>query len=641
MTRIEDLSPEELKAEFFRSAIVKLPEEVASAMLRDPAVLAILGLPQGEFVQLWGERFERKAMFDALRSLVRGETVNLSSCDGATTAEEARLDADGSAILRSGSEGLRFQHVKLFSDNGAERASVIDEIAATGELAVDREMAWRAAAEQWPFDDDLFIALQGEVDAAPEAIYREMTQGISNGTAIFDDLVPVEVEHYASLLGVWPLPGTLGAYRAAWLDMAQSLDKARLCRLLRLSGPFAAMQSGLVATASDGLDPPERFEIANFLASRADPFSAGAAFEVASRNLDDAAMRELANDLVGRICNYQHPMYEIAGPALEAALAITVSLTARDRTFDGWPLYAKRLALILHASHLLRMFRAASVDPAKLAEEIGKRFGSQARLAGLCDIREAPVFQFHYLGAGLIQAMLIDRVTEAISRMEAASRPEEWIAERDKAVGDVVESGRGLFLVAAGALDEFEDGWTGLSELETKFADENLERLRNETASPVLLNELVKIAVAFEVSPDRRSDIGAAIVAALTRFTDPADHLMAAEFGLQIAARWRDRDMADHIVGLLLAAVQKAELPDSGASARYTMLAAATAADHTEWLNRVAQTAQSFALSHQPGNGLQNLRRAINLLCDFDSDLAPKLASAKSFAMLAYDRFDG
>jgi hypothetical protein len=641
MTRIEDLSPEELKAEFFRSAIVKLPEEVASVMLRDPTVLAILGLPQVEFVQLWGERFERKAMFDALRSLVRGETINLSSFDGATMTDEARLDEDGSAVLRSGTEGLRFQHVRLFSDNGEERASVIDEIAATGELSADREMAWRAAAEHAPFDDELFIALQGEADATPEAVYREMAQGISNGTAIFDDLVPIESQHYASLLGVWPLPDTLGAYKAAWVDMAQGLDQARLCRLLRLSGPFAAMQSGLVATASDSLDPPERFEIMQFLASRADPFSVGAAFEVASRNIDNAAMRELANDLIGRICNHQHPMYETAGPALEAALAITISLTARNRTFDGWPLYAKRLALILHASHLLRMLRAAGVDPANLAEEIGKRFGSQARLAGLCDFREAPVFQFHYFGAGLVQAMLIDRVTEAISRLQAASRPEEWIAERDKAVSGAVEAGRGLFLVAAGALDEFEDGWTGLTELEPKFADENLERLRNETGSSVLLNELVKIAVAFEVSPDKRSDVGAAILAALTRFAEPADHLMAAEFGLQIAARWRDGDMADQIIGLLLAAVQKEELPDSGASARYTMLAAATAADRAEWLDRVGQMARNFALSHQPGNGLQNLRRAINLLCDFDSGLAPKLASAKSCAMLAYDRFDG
>lgn len=628
-------SPEEVTASLLVSAIQKLPEAVGSAMLRDPEILAALGLPSGDFVQIWDKRFEREALIAGLRALVNGEPFKLASHDGSINIDAGRIE-DGAGILCHTDNDVRFANIGVLANDPAQRDAALDRITSTGEMSASREGMWRAAAGIGPYDVSMFLALEDEIHASPEAALRAMRQDIENGGATFEGLVPLEAGHYAGLLGDIRLPDNLDAYRTDWLAMAQTLDPVRLKRLLRIAGPMTAMRSGLVAEASDGLPSEERTDLANFLASRADPFSVAAAMEIVCRNLYDERLRSLGDTLVPRLCDPEDPLILLAAPALDATHALTVALTARNRVFAGWPLYAKKLARLMHAGHLLGVFQSASVDPADFAHEVGTRFGPQARVAELCDLYQAPYYQPHHFSPQLVHAMMLDRLTSALARLDEDKRPQAWLDTAEKSIQANIDAGRGLFLFAAGPLDELEAGWSGLHYLSEENAAETLAILETDSEAENLLSELFKLSLAFDAPLEHRLATGEAIMRLLPGL-DPTQYLIAAEIGLQLSARWRDTDLADRLIDELVARAENAGLVDHGSAPRLILLSAAATADRESWLSRAANCARVFANRQKDGRASLNLLRAINLLGDFEPDLSHSLAPAKGNAVLVYD----
>ncbi|MEA3012565.1 MAG: hypothetical protein QOD42_1110 [Sphingomonadales bacterium] len=632
-----DLSPEEATRAAMRWAIPKLPDAVSSRMLSDSAVLSRLGLPTGDFIRLWNVRFSRPALFACLRDIANGRKAALSSSDGELHVDEGHLDEEGAALLRIGTDTLRFANVAVLGEDVDRRQRGIDSIVASGEMPAEREGMWRAAAAMGPLDDALFLALETELGASPEAAFRDIEQGISDGSATFNDLIPSDFNHCAGLINLYPPPPSPDEFRSAWLGRAAELDSVRLTRLLKLSGPLSVLSGGLVAQASDNLSPGLRMELVTFLQSCPDPFSVVAAFEIACRHRTDPSLRAAADLLVPRLFDRSDPLVELGGTALAASTMIATAFTARSRTLGGWPLYAKRLAGLFHAGHLLRVFRAASIDPAPFNEEVARTFAPQARLADLCDAREAPVFQAQHLGPPFVHALIASRVTEAIAQIPEPDRPPEWIAAGEGAVAAAVDKGWGLFLFAPGPFDEFERGWKGQDVLPAESAEEM--RLTFVSGSDLEggMSELIKLSVAFEVPVDQRSGIAVSLPPFIRRLDGP-NFLLAAEIGLQLGARWRDEGLSDRIVDLLLDCVRGDGLVDGGAAPRLIMLAAAAVENRGLWLERAGNLAQQFAYVQQPGAPSINLMRAIDLLRDFEPDLGPRLRSAKAFALLTFDR---
>jgi len=631
----EQPSAEAVTTALLRQAITRLPEEVGAAMLRDPAVLTALDLPTEDFVGLWGLRFDRAKLFAFLRALVNGESATLTSYDGTLAVEEARIDELGVGTLTANGDALRFPNIGTLSTDPAKRDAAIDAIARFGEMSSVREGMWRDAVAQGPLDDMLFLALELEVAANPEAHFRDIHQAITDGSAIFENLVPSDAEHFAALFGMWPPPATLGAYKTAWREMASELDAPRLKRLLRLAAPLACLAGGIIGEASDRLAAADRFDLVQYLASRADPFSLAAAFEVASRHGDqDDDMRALADALRIRVFNFEDSVLTLSTPALGAAVAMTTALSARNRTFGDWPLYAQRLVRFVHASHLVRITQNANLDLAAFAEKVGTIYGSQARLTQLYELRETPHFQPHLFSPALVHTIMIDRAAEAIERIDENARPKEWTAARDAALAAAIGSQYSFFLLAVGPFDEFEDSWPGREELSSENAEANLGVLQNGNDKDSIIGELLKLSVAFEVPADKRADVGSAIVALDQRFAIE-DYTTTAEIGLQLAARWRDESLADRLIDKLVEYARSGDLADIGGAPRFILLAAAATADRQQWLERAGRVAQAFAHAQKKRNASESLSRAIKLLGDFDTEIAVRLASAAAYTRLA------
>lgn len=631
------LSPEEEARALLFHTIPKLPGAIRRIMLADPTVLTTLGLPTGDFIQIWNRRFSQPELFACLRNIANGVAAPLASVDHKIEVEEAWLDERGAGILRSGPETARFANVALLSDNLERRSSALAAIASSGEMSSDREALWRAASTRGPLDEEQYLALEAEMDASPESAFRTMADDIEDGSAKFDDLVPLDFNHYAGLLGLFPPPLTLAGFRTAWLAAAATLDSIRLLRLLKLSGPLSILSGGFVAQASDHLPGPDRVTLAHFLSAAPDPFSVVAAFEVACRHRADAAMEALADALAPRLLDRSDPLVEVASLSLAATLAITTALTARHRTLAGWPLYAKRLARILHASHLVRVFRTVSVDSAIFEDQIMRSFGPHARLADLCDAREAPLWQPSHFGPAAIHAIAMTRMTAAISELDEADVPPAWLTAGEAALAGDVEAGWGLFLFAPTPLDELENEQKGLTVLSPENAEETCQVLESGEDLDRCLNELIKLSVAFDLPPDTRNAFGVALRPFLKRL-EGANFMQVGEIALQLSARWRDEALSDQIIEILLERARGDGLPDAAGAPRLAMLAAAAVENRALWLQRVGNLTQYFAYAQKSGVPSMNLMRALELLRDFEPDLGPTTASAKAYTLLAFER---
>lgn len=632
-----ELTPEEEARALLRSTIPKLPDAVSKVMLATPAVLSALGLPVGDFVRIWDRRFSRTDLFGCLRNIANGLEAKLASADGKFHVEEFALDETSAGILRSGTEAARFPNVGLLSDNLQRRTATLDNVIAQGEMSEDREAMWRAALARGPLDEDLFLAFETEQGSSPEAAFRSVADDISAGNATFDDLIPLDLNDYAGLLGLFPPPSTLTEFTETWKEVANKLDPIRLFRFLKLSGPLSILPGGLVAQASENLPLSKRSELAQFLAAAPDPLSVVAGFEIACRWRADQELQSIADTLAPRLFDRTDPLIELAGPALASTMAITTAVTARHQTLANWPIYAKRLARFLHASHLLRLFKNTGVDPAVFESGVMRSFAPQALLADQCDARDAPIWQSRHFGPAQIHAIVLARVTSAISAIEEADRPAEWLTLGEKALASDVEAGWGLFYFSPTAFSEFDENWEGLRILDDQNVDAARLALQAGTDIESGLSELIKLSAAFEIASEHRNDF-ASLIVDLIRRLDGSNLIFASELALQIAARWRDQALSDRVIDFLLEQARGRGLADASAAPRFALLGAAAEEQRAQWLQRAGAIAREFAFAQNGGSPSINLQRAIDLIRDFEPELGAAMAQAKAYATLTFDR---
>jgi hypothetical protein len=229
------------------------------------------------------------------------------------------------------------------------------------------------------------------------------------------------------------------------------------------------------------------------------------------------------------------------------------------------------------------------------------------------------------------------RMTAAVAELNETDVPKAWLTAGETALAGDVEAGWGLFLFAPSPLDELDGEWKGLTFLTPENAEEACQVLEAGDDLERSLSELIKMSVAFEIPADWRSTLATVLPTFLTGL-DGANFMLVGEIALQLAARWRDEVLSDRIVDILLERARGDGLPDAAAAPRLTMLAAAAAEERALWLQRAGNVAQHFAYAQKSGPPSINLMRALELLRDFEPDLGPKIASAKAYTVLTFDR---
>ena len=631
------IDPADERRALLASAIPGLPGAVSRPMLANVEVLDALGLPTGDFAPIFGARFRRDEMLTALRRVADGGDARLSSTDGRIVFERSRMDADGSAVLEAGERGAHFPNVALLGSDVAARRAVLDRITAAGELDADALRRWRDLVEAGPLDDRPFLAFDGELSATPDARLRSIAQDMDEGSAGYSDLIPRDVDYYLRLLAVSSLPPSLGEFEDRWLAEAGGLDPPALCRLLRSAAPLSCMRGRLVARTSEWLEPADRASLVDDLAGMADPYSVACAFEVACHDLEQDGMRERADALLPRLLDRHGAVVQGGGAMLSTTMAIATATLARERTVAGLPLYARRLARLLHASHLVRALASSNVDLPDFSAKAARAYALLARFADLCDAAEGSVAQLQLVGADFVWGQVFRRASEAISAVPEDRRPGEWLKQGQEALTVEQDSPSNLFLFAPGPVDEF-----GSDQPDPAFAlgsdvADDLVAYGPGSIKEKLRSDLLKLTIGCELEARDRARYAAALPAFLEDHPD-GEFAHLAEVGLQLAAKWGEVEVADRIMASAMSRVRSGALRDAGAAVRLTLLAAASRRGRRDWLDQVAKIAGAVANAIPRGVEPSTLVRAFEVLRDHDPELGVRLAPAKASAMLAYDR---
>ena len=617
---------------FVMSMFGRMPEPIVQLLLNDPAIRGELALPVEESVIMFDERFAYADLFLALRSAANGASVTLRSMNRAIAIDRATLEPDGSAVLSVGEQGARFAAVGLLSDNGTVRARTLEAILAQEDFDAAGEATLRAAVASGPFDADQLRELEMRIDATPKAFYRGLHEMTGEGVP-FDVLVPTDRALFEQLLGMSP-PATLGAYRDASLAQVAALDPIRRARQLALAAPLAAIECSLAATGAAGLDAKERRHLARFLAGAADPLSRVAAVQLAAADVGNDELRALGTDLIRDLLDPEHPVTNKSLAFLSAMLILTGTATARQQTLAGWPIYARRLACYLHASLLVRTFGNGRMDGHAIARLVSDPMAPTYRLTELLDARDAPWGLWSAPAPERLHALVATRVIEAVHAIPEPARPPEWTELVDGALERISARPETIVYMAPSPFDPFEDDWSGFSALEPEAVDEIMGRMKAGTDHDAILNDLMRLVIAFDIAESRREELAGHLPKLLVALPNET-FAGAADMVLQLAARWALSELAEQVVNLSLTRATEGRLGDIGAGPRFSLLGAASYRNEETWRRKAGEYLNGFAFSLPPGVANTNLLAALGLIGDFAPGLRPTIQSARSFAILA------
>ena len=633
MTMSEDpqILDEDRRA-FVAAMLQKMPESLSQAMLSEESIRAALGLPAGESLSFFNARFEPSAVMTSLRAVANGAKPELRSINGMVSIEEVRLDSAGSAVMISGDQGVRFAFAGVLSGDVEVRRRTLEAVLRAEDLEPEDEARMERAVEAGPFTEDLFVELERLVESTPKAVYRSLAFEAAEGVTL-EALVPSDEQFFEALIGFAP-PATMGEYRAGWLARAASFDSSRRVRWIDRTAPLSILKGALVAKAAQHLNREAKLQLSISLAGAPDPLSRLAAFELAASESVDPDFKAIGDRVLQELLELDHEQTGATLSFLTSAIILTSTLSTRRGTLRHWPIYARRLACYLHASMLTRLFRdgATAGEMRELVEPLEGKF----RLVELCDARLAPVNQWGGISPARLHSAIVARVSRTVGDLPEGSRPQEWAEAVDAASSDASARPDALFQLVAGPLDPFEDDWAGLHELTDEMVDETLGRLETGEDDERALSDLIKIAVAFEVEPTRRAEFVERVPAFLERLSDET-FTRAADFSLQVAARWKLTVLAERTINLALSKKKEGTAMDPSAPVRFGLLGGASNVDAEVCAKKVGEYFRSFAFIAKPGIEVENMLAAVNLIENFAPSFRPSLASARSFLLLAHN----
>jgi hypothetical protein len=635
MTTTEKRPPlNEGRRAFVVTMLQKMPESISSVILADQSAREDLELPNEESIRIFDRRFSRRAVFDSLREVANGRKAELSSSDGKLTIDESSLRDDGSAILVAGDEGARFANAGLMSDEAAVRKRTLAALLLQEDLSKDDEKHLAAAVDAGPIGEDALSNLETLVEATPKAVYRNLVLRSDDGLRL-DELVPEDRDHFKVLLGQEPA-AKLGAYRGDWLVATASLDAVRRARWIALTAPIAVLKGDLIVPVVKELDREVRLRLARFLSEAADPMSQVAALQLAAAEHADEEFRAVGDELLPRLLDATSERTAAALSFLSSAIILADTMTARRRTLEGWPVYAKRLACHLHASLLVRTFGTGRIDVEEMRRVMGKAFTQNHRLVELCEARTFPHNMWSAPTPERLHSVVVSRVIQALAAIPEEDRPPEWTEATDRAVETIMSGPERLAYMAPGPFDPFEDNWGSMIELAGDASDEMLARMSAKEDPQRTVSDIYNLVLAFDLEAKSRDALAQQLPEFLSSLPDES-FTIAVDFALQLAVRWRATELSERLIGLSLVRAGSGGLKNPSAGPSFSLLAAASHADQGVWSRKVGEYMNGFAFSLPPGPAITNMIAAIELIGDFSPALEPSLTSAKSFAMLAYN----
>ena len=623
---------EEITRYFLTETLQKLPQSLSQPLLRIPDLLSKIGLATDDTVRIFDTRVLRDHLLEALQAIADGETPDLSSHKGLKVSDAIRLNSDGSAEIIKGNKGARFSNVALLGKDKPARQKCLTLLFADGRFEAHREAHWRRVINKRPVTHTEYLALETELQNHAEVELSEISNDLVEESATIDILARATPAYLLDLVGLTKLPDHLLDFQKSWLDEAKQLKGRHLARRLRLAAPIAILGGNLIGEAALGLPAKERWTLFEYLVSSPDPLSVLAALEIACCNHANGKAITRATKALSLLWKPDSKIFRQGVGDVHITYVAATACWSKERTLHDWPLYAQRLAKLLHAAHIARILDQHNVERPDLHERVLGAFQYRARLSDYRDLQIEPYWQAIYLQASTLTAEIFRRSVEAVQSIPDDLRPSNWTDLGAGMMKYLDDKQANLMLWAATQFSPFLESWNGLTELDEENVD-NVFEILNGTDPAAWLDRMFKLQVSFEIPQLRRGDYRRRVTE-IVETLNGEQFIHAVEMNLHIAARWRDAGLSDDLINIVFRRFKDDDVHLRSSLARQILLASACEASEENWLERLRVMTTSFARIYPERQRIEAYRESLMVIAGMSEKLAQTVAPALSMASL-------
>ena len=428
-----------------------LPKPVRDELLADEAFCDKLGIRPARALPLGSEHaIGLRALNGALRSALTGKkSRTLRLADGKRIAARLEAHPGGTVSIEFKGRGFNFADADLLSASKSKRARALARVFQRAPLSTSEERSWRSIAKARAFTDPEYLEIMTSLAATPEAV-KEGLGGPQNLT--IEKFMPDDERYYERVIAPLGDAPDIQSFVASQLatergDLFKKCPKSALRRI-----GYSALWRPLVPFGL--LSKVEPNEIAGLL-SADDPFSLLCGFELCRALLanDTKAFTELGDLFLQKLLPYEgenkNRCHVFSGCAI-----IAMATIRRRAKATGRPVFWSRLAALTHAGVLCDGL-GASPDAEKFFQWATENYGPTSLWHNVVDRREAPRWRVEWIHPEHLHAELIGRCHGSLHLLEERARPDSWVGGIDKALKELMASGRALTPFFPGPFDDF------------------------------------------------------------------------------------------------------------------------------------------------------------------------------------------
>ena len=375
-------------------------------------------------------------IFDAFRQSMRDQPVSpLHDQNGKPFGAKMSVETDGTGLLKTAKQKIRFENAGLLSANPAQRRELLEQCLTEHTVAVRFQSELKELVAQPGISNEEFLSIVTLLTSSPESFAREFRQKMDTGPIAQTDLLPEDARHWDNLLA--PVEGSVSL--AEFLEDELATER----RAHLASSPQQAMQAISLAFCAPGLVPLatlRELDTGTILAmveaavDLDDHFSLTGAFEICADWIErDARFVPVGERLLQRLFG------EMAGLSTScvkfaAAFTVAVAHLARHETQRTKPAFWRRLTGAAHASLVVRASGHTEIDENKLVSWAMRVAGKPYFLSVFFDMHKEPRWRPDWINPDFLMADTIGRVKNAMSRLPETTAPPEWKASFDNAL---------------------------------------------------------------------------------------------------------------------------------------------------------------------------------------------------------------
>lgn len=598
-----------------RWLILRIPPLLRDRVVLNEKVQAIFGLAAGQ-IRLGKKFVSLEALLPFIQETLAGRTSTIVGDSGEVIVESSEIDSNGNVIARWGESAVSLDFAGLFMDHADDRHRTFDRMRLRHTMPASAVQHWLALLSERSPDWQELRTIFRDLGATPESWIDDFREDLDELTLF--ELQALNRQHFEAFFDL-DSSKDLVALVGDSIDLRK--QQGNIAHVAFTIAPLSVYPDFDIADLTVDLSDAEAAKLIKDLADAGDPFSALAAFRIASARLSCPECVErgtaILHSLLGPTNSLDDMTHDFAAIARSViAFADTFGTLADEQIAQ------RRCALLAHSGIVCREFARLDVQRPAFLHMVEGAVGEEYRLGGLIERMQERWWTRERLRPNFIAGHVRARLIGLVRRIADEARPSEWspfLEKKDVSAPDIIE-------LISGPLDEASRGWVDQI-FPVEVLTSAIAIVDAQQAVVTLSNSMLVLEIPSDLDVARSCAIGV--------LEKAPDELVpeAIEAALIAAMRWRDRALSEKGLSVALDTEAEKKWP-SRLLVEWAIASTAATSDpvaQTETLERELRRLVERKLSPEAATGMISV---LDKLQDFlpATDAIPTLRMAAILA---------